>query len=307
MALTNNIVEQIIAWCGTSEVLTDPCQQAKSEFYGDNEPGDVRYIAETGEFNARNRRFLGWFGFSYRLPDNNHPAETAVIALLNGPEQLAAIESVRHGRFVLAIVTTVIPGKSVYLELEDEEFQLDSKILTQIVTKGDALCAHIIPIGRRKWLACPGWLVWPFRLGPNMRDHLKEFQIKPIELERLLQQRSHAGGKNPIIKYPQDRNFTEAVARMTREARKEGCAALIKSEAEWQTMVLADMKSKDITKFSKDIMKLIGQSASLNELNKWIGLALNIWNNTPQPDRNDRTANEMIAETGQPPNQYKAA
>jgi hypothetical protein len=31
----------------------------------------------------------------------------------------------------------------------------------------------------------------------------------------------------------------------------------------------------------------------VEEINKWLGLAMNIWNNTPQPDRGGKSAFEM--------------
>ena len=65
----------------------------------------------------------------------------------------------------MAVVTMVRPGKGVYLELEDQEFEIDSPILGDVLKRGDALCAHIIPVGYGHWLVGPGWLVWPTRLG----------------------------------------------------------------------------------------------------------------------------------------------
>jgi len=39
-------------------------------------------MAQTGELNARERRFTGWFGFDFRLPDGRHPAELAALDLV---------------------------------------------------------------------------------------------------------------------------------------------------------------------------------------------------------------------------------
>ncbi len=88
---------------------------------------------------------------------------------------------------------------------------------------------------------------------------------------------------------------------MTRAALAEGKDNLIKSPKEWMTLVLAGMKSRNINKFSTDVLKLAGKIASAEEANRWLGLGSNIWNNTPQPNRGGKTANEMIAERRQPP------
>ena len=59
-------------------------------------------------------------------------------------------------------------------------------------------------------------------------------------------------------------------------------------------MVLSHMKSSQINDFSKEIVNRLGNVDSIEELNKWLGLAMNIWNNTPQPDRGGRSPNEII-------------
>jgi hypothetical protein len=38
----------------------------------------------------------------------------------------------------------------------------------------------------------------------------------------------------------------------------------------------------------------IGAAGSMEDLNHLLGLANNIWNATPQPDRGGKTANELI-------------
>jgi len=51
---------------------------------------------------------------------------------------------------------------------------------------------------------------------------------------------------------------------------------------------------------------IIGKVTSLDDLNRWLALAMNIWNSTPQPDCGGRTVYELTAEmwdkhTGQAP------
>jgi hypothetical protein len=153
----------------------------------------------------------------------------------------------------------------------------------------------------------PGWLVWPFRLGPGIQSRLKKFQLDPIELERFFQQRASSPDEKPEIEHPRDSNLAEAVARMTKAAQAEGKDNLVKSVEEWKTIVLSDMKSHDVTKFGGDLTKLVGDIASIDDLNRWLGLAMNIWNNTPQSDRDGRTANEMGARFLQPRSPHEAA
>jgi hypothetical protein len=81
MALTAGKVERLAAWCAVIEGLADVRSKARSEFFGYDEPGTVKYMAQTGELNARERRFMGWFGFDYKLPDGRHPAELAAVEL----------------------------------------------------------------------------------------------------------------------------------------------------------------------------------------------------------------------------------
>jgi len=44
------------------------------------------------------------------------------------------------------------------------------------------------------------------------------------------------------------------------------------------------------------VTKRVGDVPSLDELNRWMALAMNIWNTTPQPDRGGRTAQELSSE-----------
>jgi hypothetical protein len=56
------------------------------------------------------------------------------------------------------------------------------------------------------------------------------------------------------------------------------------------------MKSNQINDFSKNIVDRVGEVESVEEINKWLGLAMNIWNNTPQPDRGGKSPFEIRRE-----------
>ena len=296
MALNANLVEQLAAWCATSDELADVRSKARSDFFGYDEPSEIKYLPGAGEVNGRERRFIGWFGFSFRLPDGRHPAEMAAANLLDGTRLSSALKSIQDSRYIMALTTMVIPGKGVYLELEDEEFDVGSRVLSRELSKGDALCAHVLPAGRGRWVVCPGWLVWPTRLGPNMCANLRKIQPDPILLERFLQQRASAGDKKPRVDYPRENTLEEAVARMTEAAQAAGKPRLVRSVLAWKRSVLACMRSGDMTRFSEDVMKRLGDVPSLDDLSRWLALAMNIWNTTPQPDRGGRTAQELSRE-----------
>ena len=296
MSLTISMVEELVAWCAGSEALSDVRSKARSDFFGYDQPGTVKYMPGAGDVNARERRFLGWFCFSFRLPDGKRPAEMAAAALLTGPSLTSALKSIQDARYVTAVTTMVRPGKGVYLELQDEEFEINSRMLSQALHRDDVLCAHILPVGRGRWLVCPGWLVWPTRFGTGIRSRLKKFQLDPIQVERFLQRRTRAQEGTPKIEYPRDNTLEEAVARMTEAARSEGKDKLVKPIEDWRKLVLSYMKAKDNISFSKDVVKWVGEVASLDDLNRWLSLAMNIWNATPQPDRGGKTAYELSRE-----------
>jgi len=249
-----------------------------------------------GDLTSRERRFLGWFTLTFKLPDGRCPAEIAASTILSGNELAFAIDSIKNSRFVLAMVAMVNPGRGLILRLEDEEFTVESRQLSRLFYRDDTISTHIIPAGRRGWLVGPGWLSWPMRIMPGMQAMLKKFQISPIELERFLQQREDPSKDRPKVEPIRDNTLKAAVARMTKAAQTEGRKNLIMTQARWKKLVLHHMKSSQINDFSKDIVSRVGDVESVEEINKWLGLAMNIWNNTPQPDRGGKSPFEIIQE-----------
>ncbi len=164
MALTSSTVERLVEWCAKNDDIADIRAEARADFFGYDEPGPVSYIADTGEIVSRERRFLGWFTFGFRLPDGRHPAELAVTALLKGDELNSALDSIQKAKYVTAVVTTVVPGRGLYLELEDEEFEVNSRMLSHILQRGGTLSTYILPTSRDQWLPGPGWVAWQSNL-----------------------------------------------------------------------------------------------------------------------------------------------
>lgn len=296
MALTNSILERITAWCVSSDDLADIRSKARSEYFGYDEPGEVHYMESAGDITSRERRFLGWFALDYQLPDRRHPAELAAEAFLRDDELTSTIESIRGSRYVLAMVAMVNPGRGLILRLEDEEFTVDNRHLSRIFSLKDAVSAHIVPAGRRGWLVGPGWLQWPIRIMPGMQATLKKFQLSPIELERFLQQRKHPSDDHPKAELPRDDTLRAAVARMTKAAKAEDRPNLIMTTPQWKKFVIPYRSSGKHAEYSKEIVNRVGKVKSDDEINKWLGLAMNIWNNTPQPDRGGKSPSEISRE-----------
>ncbi len=296
MALTASIVEQIAAWCATSEALADIRSRARSEYFGDDEAGEVHYMEGADDITNRERRFLGWFALTFKMPDGRSPAECATAAILSGSELASAIDLLKRTRHVLAMVAMVNPGRGLILRLEDEEFTVESRQLSRLFNRNDAIYAHIIPTGRSDWLVGPGWLQWPVGIMPGMQAMLKKFQLSPIELERFLQQRKYPSENRPKVEQPRDSSLKAAVVRMTKAAKAEGCQSLVMTQTQWKKLVFPYMKSNQINEFIKEIASWVGNVNSVDDLNKWLGLAMNIWNNTPQPDREGKSPFEISRE-----------
>ena len=298
MPLNTNTVERLAEWCLRDDSLVDVRATARRDFFGYDEPEEAHYMEGAGDVTSRERRFLGWFVLTFKLPDGRSPAEVAAAAIFSGSDLTSAIDAIKGSRCILAMVAMVNPGRGLILRLEDEEFTVDNRQLSRLLSRDDALYAHIIPDGRRGWLIGPGWLQWPMRIMPGMQAVLKKFQLSPIDLERLLQQRKDPSERRPKAEIPRDTSLKAAVARMTKEAKAEDRTNLVMTMVQWKKLILSHMKSSQINDFSKDIVKRVGKVNSIDELNKWLGLAMNIWNNTPQPDRGGKSPFEISREYG---------
>jgi len=296
MTLNAHIVEQLAEWCLRSDTLADNRATARRDFFGYDEPGEARYMEGAGDVTSRERRFLGWFALSFKLSDGRCPAEVAADAILSGSDLTSAIDSIKGTRCVLAMVAMVNPGRGLILKLEDEEFTVENRQLSRLLNRDDALYAHIIPAGRRGWLVGPGWLQWPIGIMPGMQAMLKNFQLSPIDLERFLQQRKDPSKDRPKVELPHDSSIKAAVTRMTKEAKAEGRQNLVMTPVQWKKLVFPYMKASQINEFIKEIVNRVGEVDSVEDINKWIGLAMNIWNNTPQPDRGGKSPFEISRE-----------
>jgi hypothetical protein len=169
---------------------------------------------------SRQRRFVGWFAFDFHLADDRQPAQFAAESLFRGAELVEALNAVRRTRFVLAIVTSTDTRRTTFLELESDVFEVRNTTWAQLLSRGSAIVAHLVPVRNRYWLAGPGWLQWPIGIGPNMRDDLSKFQFDPLQLERLMQGRISARGEEPHEQAPQDSTRAGASGLDTRGGRR---------------------------------------------------------------------------------------
>jgi len=294
MALTYRTVEQLTQWCAESESIGDFRARARADFFADDDPRPVNYMDGTEDINSRERRFLGWFAFDFKLPDGRCPIELAANALLQETELNSVLETIRNTRYVMAVVSDITRGQAFFLELQEERFKVLSHTLSHRLQKGSTVCMHILPVGRGCWLSGPGWLVWPIRFGPGMRAHLKELQLSPIQVERFLQQRVDTPKELQNIEYPRDDTLETAVARMSEAARREGREGLIMQAEEWRNIVSSYITTRDTNGFAKELYRRTGAFKSIEDANRWLALAMNIWNTTPQPDRGGKSANELV-------------
>jgi hypothetical protein len=288
------MLEEIVNWCRHNPGLEATRREARSHFFGDEDERPVDYWPGTGELTSKERRFLGYFLFNWELPSGEHPGEAAVKRLYQGDVQAEALTAVRGARFVFAYATGIV-GRSVYLELAKERFEVRSAQWAATLHRGLVVVAHLVPVRHGYWLPGPGWAELPFTLGEGMRTNLAEMQIDPITFERMLQHRSRPLDEQPRPEPPRDDDLDAAVARMTAWAEQRALSSLVMSAAEWEALVVKHMSNPTITAFLEDILVRIPEPPDDDEfdVNEMPGLLMNIWNNTPQPDRGGKTASQM--------------
>ena len=86
---------------------------------------------------------------------------------------------------------------------------------------------------------------------------------------------------------------------MTAAAKTAGRLGLMRSEAEWEALVLRHLDDADITAFAREVIALVGEVEDVLELNQWMAFAQNIWNTTPQPDRGGLSADQLARQSPQ--------
>jgi hypothetical protein len=292
MSFNQQMIEEIATWCLTSPELVSEREEARQRFFADDDPRPMKYWPGAETRTSRERRFSGYFMFDHVLPNGEKPGEVAVKHLYSGTFQVEPLKAVRGVQFVLAVVSSII-GRSVYLEIENDSFEVRSSVWAAQLRIGQGVVAHLVPVRHGYWLPGPGWLVWPIGLGPGIRSSLKSFQLDPVSLERFLQGRVEEGDEAPRPAPPRDGTLEEAVARMTEAAASEDHEGLVMSVGQWKALVWKHLNNPHVAAFGQEIVKRVGDVKDLKDLQRWLDLAVNIWNNTPQPDRGGKSASEL--------------
>ena len=91
----------------------------------------------------------------------------------------------------------------------------------------------------------------------------------------------------------------EAVARMTEAANAEGLDGLVMTAEEWKALVERYIYTAELSGFGGDVIARAG-TGDIDTLNRFLALAGEIWNATPQRDRGGRTAGQIYREGGRP-------
>ena len=119
------------------------------------------------------------------------------------------------------------------------------------------------------------------------------FQPTPIEVERILQGKTRSPRERLASHEDDDIPLAEAVARMTEAAEQAGRSRLALSVEAWEQLVVRHLHDADSSAFAREIVDRAGHVEKIDELQQWLDLARLIWNATPQPDRDGKTANEL--------------
>jgi hypothetical protein len=300
MAFSQDMLETMAAWCRDSLELAEQRREARAQFFGDEEPLPVKYWGGAEELTSRERRFLGYFLLNWRLLSGEIPAGVAAKRLFQGDTQAEVLTAVAGTRFVFAVVKSV-RGRDVSLEVEPEHFEVRHSQWASLVHRDTAVAAHLVPVRHGRWLLGPGWVNLPFTMGPGLRANLGSLMpVDAIGLERMLQGRSRSPDEPARPEPPRDESLEDAVARMTAWAEGHSQPGLVRPISEWTALVVKHLDNPATTQFFSEVVSRVGEFASDQELQELAGLAMNIWNNTPQPDRGGRTANQMIGVSPEP-------
>ena len=97
--------------------------------------------------------------------------------------------------------------------------------------------------------------------------------------------------------YPKSKGGTDDLENLVPACIDCNRAKNTMTPEEWKRLALSFMMSGNYTGFGKAIVTRLGEVQSIEDLNKWLALAMNIWNTTPQPDRGGKSAYEISRES----------
>lgn len=297
MVIRFSDLEKLGVWCANSEEMADDIGLAAPIFFEGADEGLTEYAEKAGEHSSVERRFFGWFMFGYTLPNGKRPAEIAARSIFKRRRLDEALAAIEKAQYVVGSVTAVHPDRAVFIKVADQQqMEIRDRRLADPAIRNTTLFTWVLPARPKVWIPGPGWTVFPMTLGQGIRADMDLIQCSPIDLERLLRVKPANTANEDMFKV---RTLAEAVDRMTKAAEVDQRPNLIKTEAEWERLVLRYLLSMAIDGFFEEIMEELGLNDDTDALNMWIALAQDIWNTTPQPDRGGKTALELMGESRQ--------
>ncbi len=291
MTITPATIEELGAWCLLTPELAGLRKEAWDQFFGVNDPRPVDYMPGTEGAKTGERRFLGYFMFTCRLPSGESPAERAAFALYDGPARAETVMAVRAAVYVFASVRSVF-GRSIFLDAGGREYEVRSSIWAKDLARAGVVAAHLLPARHEYWVHGPGWVSLPMKLGPGAVVSVTSAEADPIHTERLLQRRT-SEDERPSPELPNDRSLAAATRRMDAWANTHNEPRLIASPRVWSARVRKHFHDYAAMAFFQEVLDLADHVVSVEEANELVGLASNIWNNTPQPDRGGQSARKL--------------
>lgn len=130
-----------------------------------------------------------------------------------------------------------------------------------------------------------------------MRAHLKNMQFSAIDIERLLQTRpaddDGEDGTDERDRKWDEPTFEEAVAEMAAVAERIDRPSLDMSPDEWRALVQAHFEDLSAADLFAEVLER-AELDDRDQTNEVLALVQQIWNATPQPDRDGLSATELL-------------
>ncbi|MSQ10453.1 MAG: hypothetical protein EXR52_05540 [Dehalococcoidia bacterium] len=294
-------VEAVMQLCATAGSLAQERKAVRDLFFGTQDPQPVKYLPSVGEEPGRERRFLAWFAFQYRLPEGDTPAMRLATSMMPAPIDRAAQAVFSGARFVTAAVTKLRPRKGFVLQSGSERFSVEFPAMADRLHENELVVTGVLPIAGG-WLMTPGWVSLGVVVGRGLRKTLGQTIWDPVAFERFLQGRAQDGAQPeneapPPPPIPSDDSLAAAVRRMSKYAKAQGQPGLVQPTAVWRAAMQPHLHRTDFDGMVDAVLgKAFYRYCPLEELNLWLALLTNIWNNTPQPDRGGKSANQLMRE-----------
>ena len=86
------------------------------------------------------------------------------------------------------------------------------------------------------------------------------------------------------MRYPRLQPLDTAVARMTEAAQSEGRNNLVMTTQEWKSLFFSGMRG-GVRDFGMEMVSRTADAESLDIVNRWLALAMDIWNAMPETVR----------------------